>query len=159
LATTGAKPVTVTTDVPCVPTELQALGRWVYWSCGANGPAGVWNGTTRKSTRVPAGYALLGDGYVLRHTGGQLVLTDVHSGTAAADRIVAQLAASAYPDDRNITWTVDKFRGFLAYGDAAGATHVVPSGVPATPIAVLQAPPAPYDTVGSPGWTARWITT
>jgi hypothetical protein len=148
----------VTTDVPCVPDELQVLGRWLYWSCGADGPAGVYDATRGHSVRVPAGKALLGDGFVLQHTGGHLVLTDVHTG-AAAGRTLADLPAGSYPDDRGITWTVDKYRGFVAYTDAAGTTHVLPPGVPASPLTVLRdtvSPTAAHDAVG---WQPRWTFT
>ncbi|MEV6012386.1 FG-GAP-like repeat-containing protein [Streptomyces sp. NPDC051976] len=154
---TGAR--TVTTDAPCVPQELQVLGRWLYWSCSADGPAGVWDSTSGKSVRVPSGHALLGDGFVLRHADGQLLLTDVHAGTAAADRKVADLPAGPYDDDRNITWTVDKYRGFLAYSDAEAATHVVPSGVPQSPIAVLSSTGTTTTAnVFTSGWSPQWTT-
>ncbi|MBY8879810.1 FG-GAP repeat domain-containing protein [Actinacidiphila acidipaludis] len=150
---------TVATGAPCAPGELQALGRWLYWSCGTDGPAGVWDANSGKSVPVPAGHALLGDGYVLRHAGDQLVLTDVHTGTPAADRVVATLPAGAYPDDRDITWTLDKFGDFLAYTDPHGTTHVLASGVPHSPIAVLDSVvPATAESAGT-GWQPQWTLT
>lgn len=150
-AATGTAVRTVTTDAPCVPDEIQVLDRWLYWSCGTDGPAGVWDSTTAKSVPVPAGKALLGDGFVLRHAGGNLVLTDVHSGTAA-DRTVAALPAGAYSDDRGITWTIDKFHGFLAYTDTDGTTHVLPSGAPQSPIHSLSSTVSPLADVSDGGW-------
>ncbi|MEV6008260.1 VCBS repeat-containing protein [Streptomyces sp. NPDC051976] len=157
----GATPGTVTsvsTDVPCVPDEIQVLGRWLYWSCGADGPAGVFDSTRGHSVAVPAGKALLGDGFVLQHTGGHLVLTDVHTGTAAG-RTLADLPAGAYADDRGITWTVDKYRGFVAYTDTAGTTHVLPSGVPASPLAVLRGTVGTTATPDATGWQGQWTFT
>ncbi|GAA4887881.1 hypothetical protein ACFPM3_18095 [Streptomyces coeruleoprunus] len=49
---------TLNTGAPCVATELQAVGRWLYWACGASGPAGVYDGTAKKSEFV---YRLLVD--------------------------------------------------------------------------------------------------
>ncbi|SEP03170.1 FG-GAP-like repeat-containing protein [Actinacidiphila rubida] len=158
-AADGSGSRTVTTDAPCVPDEIQALGRWLYWSCGTDGPAGVWDSTGGRSVRVPAGHALLGDGYVLRHTGGQLVVTDIHAGTAAADRVVAALPAGSVDDDRNVTWTVDKYRGFLAYTDAEGTAHVLPSGVPQSAIAVLAGSGTASADVSKSGWTPVWTIT
>ncbi|MFJ1581804.1 FG-GAP repeat domain-containing protein [Streptomyces sp. NPDC088197] len=155
---TGGVTGTVTTDVPCVPREIQVLGRWLYWSCGTNGPAGVHDLDTKKSVRVPAGNALLGDGYVLRHTDGRLTLTDVRGGTAV-DRTIADLPANAYPDDRGVVWTLDKFRGFLAYTDADGTTHVVPSGLPRTATTVLTTRNEPLMEVYYAPWTPRWDLT
>lgn len=155
---TGLVTGTVTTDVPCVPHEIQVLGRWLYWSCGADGPAGVHDLDTKKSVRVPAGNALLGDGYVLRHADGRLTLTDVRGGTAV-DRTIADLPANAYPDDRGIVWTLDKFRGFLAYTDTDGTTHVVPSGLPRSATTVLAARVAPLLKVYDDPWTPQWDLT
>ena len=149
---------TVTTDVPCVPDEIQVLGRWLYWSCGADGPAGVYDSTSGHSVRVPAGKALLGDGFVLQHTGAHLVLTDVHTGTAAG-RTLADLPAGPYADDRGITWTVDKYRGFVAYTDTEGTTHVLPSGVPASPLAVLRSTVSPTAALDAVGWQPQWTFT
>lgn len=157
----GATPGTVTsvtTDVPCVPDEIQVLGRWLYWSCGADGPAGVYDSTRGHSVAVPAGKALLGDGFVLRHASGHLVLADVHTGTAAG-RTLADLPAGAYADDRGITWTVDKYRGFVAYTDTAGTTHVLPSGVPASPLAVLRGTAGTTATPDAIGWQGQWTFT
>ncbi|SEO49304.1 hypothetical protein SAMN05216267_102845 [Actinacidiphila rubida] len=153
---TGKVSATIATDAPCVPDELQALGRWLYWSCGPDGPAGVWDGTTKKSVPVPAGHALLGDGYVLRHTGDQLLLTDIHAGTAAPDRLVATLPAGGYSDDRNITWTLDKFRGFLAWTGTDGATHVLPSGVPQSPVAVVASEGTASADLSRTSWAPSW---
>ncbi|MFI2618785.1 FG-GAP repeat domain-containing protein [Streptomyces sp. NPDC018584] len=52
----------VSTGADCAPTELQALGRWLYWSCGVDGPAGVYDRTEKRTVAVPGGEALLGDG-------------------------------------------------------------------------------------------------
>ncbi|CAM5227118.1 hypothetical protein [Streptomyces griseus] len=38
---TGRTKQTVDLGTGCAPRELQALGRWLYWSCGESGPAGV----------------------------------------------------------------------------------------------------------------------
>lgn len=117
----------VTTDAPCAIKEVQALDNWLYWSCGANGPAGVYDRKAGKSVAVPAGQALLGDGFVLRHPGDELQVTDSRTG---ATRTVAALPADpALPGgDRRVTWTVDKFRGQIAYTAPDATTHLIPSG-------------------------------
>ncbi|WP_225844882.1 hypothetical protein [Streptomyces sp. HPF1205] len=160
-AKTGRVTSTVATDAPCVPDEIQVLGRWLYWSCGGNGPAGVWDGVSHKSVSVPAGHALLGDGYVLRHSGDQLVLTDVHTGSAAPDRVVAALPAGSYSDDRDMTWALDKYGDFLAYTDPQGTTHVLPSGVAPSPIGVLSSQVSALAGVSSSGcgWRPEWTLT
>lgn len=132
-------PVTLpslTTDAPCVIKEVQALGRWLYWSCGASGPAGVYDRTAKKSVRVPAGPALLGDGFILRHPGDQLQVNDVRPGTAGATRTLAALPADPTQPDggRGTTWTVDKFRGAIAYTTPDASTRLVSPGIAPAPV-------------------------
>ncbi|MFI8521368.1 hypothetical protein ACIGEZ_26630 [Streptomyces sp. NPDC085481] len=110
----------------CRPTELQAVSRWLYWACGAD-KAGVYDIDQKKSVPVPAGEALLGDGFVVRHEGDKLKLTAAASG---ATRDFADLPAGM-GSGRRSTWTVDKFGGGIAYLDAEKNIHVKRSG--ATP--------------------------
>ncbi|MFC4611996.1 FG-GAP-like repeat-containing protein [Streptomyces maoxianensis] len=129
----------IDTGSGCIPDELQALGRWLYWSCGTR--AGVYDRTEKQSVPVPADEALLGDGYLVRHNkdDGKLELTDFSSGTAV-DRTLADFPATQQPQ-RRVTWTVDKFGGHVAYADAAQRVHVVPVGVTTQPLS---------------GWHARY---
>ena len=128
---------TVDTGAPCVPAELQtSAGRWIYWSCGASGPAGVYDLTTKQDVPVPAGRAQLGDGFVVTHdtARGKLVLTDVHTGTALTSDL-ADLPAPAGPvtDDRRVTWAVDRYSGGIAYLDAQRNIHLVDPHIPHSP--------------------------
>ncbi|MEU0809158.1 FG-GAP-like repeat-containing protein [Streptomyces sp. NPDC005970] len=131
---------TVATGAPCAIKELQAVGRWVYWSCGTTGPAGVYDRTAQKSFTVPSGPALVGDGYLVRHdrTAGRLLLSDFHTGTAQTPRPIADLPAGNTADQRRLTWAVDKWGGDIAYVDPAKAIHVVPSGVPTQSLARIE---------------------
>ncbi|MGW2050022.1 FG-GAP-like repeat-containing protein [Streptomyces sp. NPDC001858] len=131
---------TLATGAPCTVQELQAVGRWVYWNCGPTGAAGVYDRTAKKNITVPSGPVLVGDGYLVRHdrTAGKLTLTDFHAGTATAARDVADLPAGNTVDQRRLTWSVDKFGGDIAYVDAAHTVHVVQSGVPSQPLALIE---------------------
>ncbi|MFF6774023.1 hypothetical protein ACFY8W_10700 [Streptomyces sp. NPDC012637] len=154
---TGAK-TTLDTGAPCVPKDLQAVGRWLYWSCGPTGPAGVYDRTARKNVTVPAGDALLGDGYLVRHdrTAGQLALTAFRDG-AAVTRTVGSVPASA-DFRRGVEWTVDRFGGPLAYVDADRRIHIVPSGVAAEPFTLVQSSVAAQQTVTAwQHWRPRWL--
>ncbi|MFF0437349.1 hypothetical protein ACFYU9_34635 [Streptomyces sp. NPDC004327] len=105
----------------CRPTDLQAsAGRWLYWACGTT-KAGVYDLTLKKSVPVPVGEALLGDGFVVRHEGDKLKLTDAATGQTSD---LADLPASASGSGRRTTWTVDKFGGDVAFVDAAQDVHV-----------------------------------
>ncbi|MFI2202354.1 hypothetical protein ACH47Z_16565 [Streptomyces sp. NPDC020192] len=125
---------TVSTDAPCVPSELQAAAQhWVYWSCGPSGPAGVHDLATGKDVPVPAGLAQLGDGFVVEHdtAAGKLTLTDVHTDTAATTDL-ADLPAGPVADDRRVTWAVDKYQGGIAYLDSGKNIHLVDPHIPAS---------------------------
>ncbi|MFJ2789755.1 FG-GAP-like repeat-containing protein [Streptomyces sp. NPDC087290] len=131
---------TVATGAPCVVKELQTVGRWIYWNCGPNGAAGVYDRTAKKSVTVPSGAALVGDGYLVRHdrTAGKLLLTDFHTGKAAPPREIADLPAGRTADQRRLTWAVDKFGGDIAYVGPDKAIRIVESGVPAQPLAKIE---------------------
>lgn len=121
-------------------TELQADGRWLYWSCGSS--AGVYDWSARRDIPLPAdpGPALLGDGFVVRHSpSGALTLTDFHTGTAVSSTLAA-VPDGGLADDRGVTWTVDKYGGGVAYADAGGNVHLLPpASVPRQGLSVLRA--------------------
>ncbi|MGY4926518.1 FG-GAP-like repeat-containing protein [Streptomyces sp. 900105755] len=143
---TGATAATVSTGAPCVPKELQVVSRWIYWSCGTGGTAGVWDRTAKKNIPVPSGQVQLGDGYLVRQdtTTGTLLLTAFADGTATT-REIADLPAGT-SGGRGTTWTVDKFGGPVAYVDAENRIHLVPSGVATQPLSVVES-----ETTGNAG--------
>lgn len=148
LWTAGGTPGTVTslnlttrataglaTDAGCTPSELQALGRYLYWAC--DGKAGVYDRTARKSVPVPAGEAKLGDGYVVTHDeqAGTLVLTAVADGTPVS-RVIGELPDTGV-SQRDVRWTVDEAGANAAYVDDQERVHLVPSGVAQQPLRLL----------------------
>ena len=150
---------TVATGAPCTVQELQAVGRWIYWNCGPAGAAGVYDRTAKKTVAVPSGPVLVGDGYLVRHDrdADKLMLTDFHTGTAAAARPVADLPSGNTADQRRLTWAVDKLGGNIAYLDADKTVHIVRSGVPAQPLATIESDlAAPYLDAKSLAWDSTW---
>ncbi|MFF7543847.1 FG-GAP-like repeat-containing protein [Streptomyces canus] len=135
---TGKVTDTIATGAPCVAKELQAVGRWIYWSCGPTATAGVYDRTAKKNIPVPSGEALLGDGYVVRHdtAAGALQLTSFAGGTPTT-RKIGDLAAGG-SSLRGVTWTVDKFGGPVAYVDADRRIHLVPSGTATQALQVIE---------------------
>ncbi|MFJ8106842.1 FG-GAP repeat domain-containing protein [Streptomyces sp. NPDC096132] len=135
---------TLTTGADCALTELQALGRWLYWTCGDK--AGVYDRTTKKSVPVPADEAKLGDGYVVTHDkqAGKLTLTTVADGTATS-REIGDLPDTGV-SQRDVRWTVDESGANAAYVDAKEQVHLVPSGVAQQPLRLLE-PPRIYDQI------------
>ncbi|WP_405931655.1 FG-GAP-like repeat-containing protein [Streptomyces sp. NBC_00827] len=156
---TGKTTDTVSTGAPCVPKELQVVGRWIYWSCGTAATAGVWDRTAKKNIPVPSGEALLGDGYLVRHdtAAGALLLTAFTDGTVAT-RKIGDLAAGT-SSLRGVTWTVDKFGGPAAYVDADKRIHLVPSEVATQRLAVIESEVRDNawgsDSADSPWWQWR----
>ncbi|SFE33689.1 Repeat domain-containing protein [Actinacidiphila alni] len=144
--TTRKPAATLTTDAGCVPTELQANGRWLYWSCGPEGPAGVYDRTAKKSVPVPSDEARLGDGFVVTHdrAAGTLTLTTVTGGKAVG-RVIGDLPDTGV-SQRDVRWTVDESGPNAAYVDAENRVHLVPSGAPAQPLRLL-APADSFDSV------------
>ncbi|MFC9290635.1 FG-GAP repeat domain-containing protein [Streptomyces sp. NPDC057052] len=150
---------TLATGAPCTVGELQVVGRWVYWNCGPTGAAGVFDRTAKKNVTVPSGPALVGDGYLVRHdrATGKLMLTDFHTGTAAAAREIADLPAGNTADQRRQTWSVDKFGGDIAYVDPDSTVHVVRSGVPSQPLAPVEAEVDDASVnVADDWWNSTW---
>ncbi|WP_328888221.1 FG-GAP-like repeat-containing protein [Streptomyces sp. NBC_00316] len=148
---------TIKTGAPCVAKELQAVGRWIYWSCGPTGQAGVWDLTTGKNIDVPRGEALIGDGYLVQHdkAAGKLKLTGFRDGTANDTHDIGDLPSSAV-NQRGVTWTVDKFGGPVAYIEADQHMHLVPSGVAKQPVAPIESEVGATVGWANP-WKARWL--
>ncbi|SNY63338.1 FlgD immunoglobulin-like domain containing protein [Paractinoplanes atraurantiacus] len=141
-----------TTSNNCTPTQVQAVGRWVYWSCNEYGTAygsGVYDRVTKTSAAAPGEKVLLGDGYyVQQDAAGTLTLFDLyHPGTAG--RVIG--AVGQYTEPR-VSWTVDRFGGGVAWSDQEERVHVTPSGVPASALTVIDS--AVSATV--PNWSGTW---
>ncbi|MEV5548224.1 VCBS repeat-containing protein [Streptomyces sp. NPDC052309] len=140
----------------CVPTELQAAGRWVYWSCGT-ASAGVYDTKAATSTAVTPGDVLLGDGFTVRHDGaaGTLVLTDAVTGTT---RVIASgLKDTGLAADRRYRWTVDEYTGLVAWFDAYERTHVATTGItPSAPTAFRTEAGSFVQPTSSEPWTGHW---
>lgn len=158
--TTGKTTQTLTTDADCVPEELQAVGRWLYWSCGPDGRAGVYDRTAKTSVPVPSGEAKLGDGYVVTHDkqAGTLILTTVTGGSPAS-RVIGELPDTGV-SQRDVRWTVDESGANAAYVDGEERVHLVPSGATPQPLSLLE-PARTVSSLGAtrPGATPRTLTT
>ncbi|MER7692107.1 FG-GAP-like repeat-containing protein [Streptomyces sp. NPDC097610] len=158
---TGKVTDNVSTGAPCVPKELQAVGRWIYWSCGPTATAGVWDRAAKKNIPVPSGQAALGDGYLVRHdtSSGALLLTSFADGTTTT-RKIGDLAAGN-SSVRGVTWTVDKFGGPAAYVDADRRIHLVPSGVATQRLSAVESEAtdnaSESSAAGSPWWQWRGL--
>ncbi|MEE1667692.1 VCBS repeat-containing protein [Streptomyces sp. WAC07094] len=134
--TTKKTTETLTIDAGCTPIELQAFGRWIYWTC--DGKAGVYDRDTHRSVPVPADEAKLGDGFVVSHDrrAGKLTLTTVTDGTPVS-RVIGDLPDTGV-SQRDVRWTVDESGPNAAYVDEQERVHLVPSGVPQQALSPLD---------------------
>ncbi|MEU3597488.1 FG-GAP-like repeat-containing protein [Streptomyces sp. NPDC006798] len=155
-------------DAGCVARDLQAVGRWVYFRCGDYWNdfkgAGVYDRQARRTLPLGADETLLGDGYLVRRSDAAgLTLVDLHNGFPAGaaerdlpSRVVATAAELGDRTVRRSGWTVDRFGGHIAYTGADRRVRIVPSGVPASRIATVDADVPAAVEVGSAVWKPRW---
>ncbi|MER5435107.1 FG-GAP-like repeat-containing protein [Streptomyces sp. NPDC002588] len=139
----------------CLLEDLQAVGRWLLWSCvGSREAQGVYDTVAQTSLTLTEGdswgTAELGDGFVVTEKSGGLEVTDVRSGTPVTHTVEA--LRSGQP------WDVDPYTGLIAYVDTGNDTHVVSSGVPVSPLGRLDSAVAGSADVkgGAASWSARW---
>ncbi|MFF0477189.1 FG-GAP-like repeat-containing protein [Streptomyces sp. NPDC004284] len=156
-------------DAGCVPGELQAVGRLVYWKCtnfwgdDFKG-AGLYDQADGRVLRLGKDDVLLGDGYfVSRSDTDGLTLYDVHNGLPASGnpvdaphRVVATPADLGKNTTRRAGWTVDRFGGHVAYTGDDRHVRIVPSGVPASRIAVIDTDAAASVNLRAGTWKPRW---
>ncbi|MFI6009522.1 FG-GAP-like repeat-containing protein [Streptomyces sp. NPDC051243] len=158
-----------TTRDGCTPSDLQAVGRWIYWACVDNSGtvqgAGVYDRTAKRTATAPGDRVLLGDGYLVQRVGG----TQSTSGLNLIDLQGGLPASGSHTDlpSRNLVgwtdigrdsltpgarWTVDRFGGGVAYADTEHRVHLVPTGVPASAPTVIDS----TVTAGSAGFSGTW---
>jgi hypothetical protein len=154
------KKTLATVTVPglvCVPSELQAAGRWVYWACGT-GTAGVYDTKAGTSRAVAPGDVLLGDGFTVRHDhdAAKLVLTEAATG---ATRVIASgLPDSGLAVDRRYRWTVDEYTGLVAWFDGYERTNVATTGITPSATTALRTAAASYaEPSTSMPWDGEWL--
>ncbi|WP_051741026.1 FG-GAP-like repeat-containing protein [Streptomyces xylophagus] len=135
----------VSVGAPCTPEEIQVVGRWIYWSCGPTGRAGVYDRTTKHVITVPSGYAELADGYLVSQNAAAARLDITYFpgavpaervGTTALGPLKDQVGAAA--DRRGRFWAVDRFGGPVAYLTDAGDVTVRWPRVATFPLAVIS---------------------
>ncbi|MGK5680284.1 FG-GAP repeat domain-containing protein [Actinoplanes sp. URMC 104] len=153
---TGNKAPGVSTGSTCRITELQAVGRHVYWTCGPEGPAGIvdltFQGENLNVITLPAGQYLLGDNYLVRHdANGALLRYDITGNKLGEPATMATFPRGDLADDRNITWAVDRFGGDVAWVDAENAVHIVDPGVAPSAPSALGTSSATPDDLSLPG--------
>ncbi|MFJ9564552.1 FG-GAP-like repeat-containing protein [Streptomyces fuscichromogenes] len=152
-----AKTLTTVTvpGLACVPSELQAAGRWVYWACGTDS-AGVYDSRAGTATAVTPGDVLLGDGFTVRHdhAADTLVLTEAATGTTRT--IASGLADKGTTVDRRYRWTVDEYTGLVAWFDDYERTHVTTTGIAPSAVTAFETSVGDYVGPGAP-FDGSWV--
>ncbi|MCL7428906.1 VCBS repeat-containing protein [Streptomyces sp. YS415] len=133
----------------CVPSELQAAGRWVYWACGS-ASAGVYDTKAGTAKAVAPGDVLLGDGFTVRHdhATGALVLTEAATGTTRV--LASRLPDSGVALDRRYRWTVDEYTGLVAWFDLYERVQVTTTGITPSAVTAFDSAYADLVTPGMP---------
>ncbi len=141
----------------CVPSELQAAGRWVYWACGASS-AGVYDTKAGTAKAVTPGDVLLGDGFTVRHDhrAATLVLTEAATGTTRV--IASHLPDSGVTADRRYRWTVDEYTGLVAWFDLFERVQVTTTGVaPSAPTEFHTETDYEMEPSSAYPWNGTWL--
>ncbi|MFF3323392.1 FG-GAP repeat domain-containing protein [Streptomyces sp. NPDC002889] len=159
---------TISTGVSCLPEELQAAGRWVYWSC-ADGSSGTYDMKSKWHRRMPGGDLLLGDGFLVRHDHAAHTLSVEDAATGLGHVRVTDVPVSTdstgaeLRHDRRLRWTIDEATGLVAWIGALDKVHVVQAEV--TPSAHTVYTSETENTqlnlkspdVGSRTWRGNWL--
>ncbi|MFB9440047.1 FlgD immunoglobulin-like domain containing protein [Streptomyces showdoensis] len=151
---TGAVKRTVDPGVGCRVENVRVTAHWLGWDC-ATGAAGIFDLDTDTNRPFGEGYSVLGDGYTVRNTGDGLQVTDFR-GTEPTPKGTYR---PSHFNDESGEYAVDTATGRLAYqSTAAGDVSVVDLGVPASPLARIDADvPATADGADGAGtWKPRW---
>ncbi|MFD0373633.1 FlgD immunoglobulin-like domain containing protein, partial [Streptomyces sp. NPDC127114] len=134
----------------CDLKTFQAWAGFLYWKCDAK--AGVRELSTGRDIAVPAHQsASLGDGYLAHQSNGILSVTPLRG-----DGLTREIGK---PSRGGANWSVDRFGGHVSYVDDQERVHIVPTGVSAAPLSVLDSSlPGTIDRETSPeaAWTPRW---
>ncbi|MEU4713032.1 FlgD immunoglobulin-like domain containing protein [Micromonospora purpureochromogenes] len=153
--TTGQRGAQVWFGRGCLLEDFQAVGRWLLWTCvGSVEGQGVYDTVKKTNLTLVSGSgwsrAKLGDGFVVSEANGQLKVTDVRSGSPVSH--TAGDFGSVRP------WDVDPYTGLIAHVGADGDIHLVPSGIPVSPLVQIDATVATsVDVKGGTGqWSPKW---
>ncbi|WP_189887265.1 FlgD immunoglobulin-like domain containing protein [Streptomyces xantholiticus] len=153
---TGAAKRTVDLKSGCRAEAIKVTAHWLSWNCaGLPARGGVFDLDTNTNRTYTEPFSDLGDGYVVQGDGSEVTVTDVR-GSEPVAKGTYQLSEFNHETG---PYAVDTATGRLAYQEnAAGDVRVVDLGVPASPLARIDAdvPVAQATDGGKSPWTPRW---
>ncbi|UYQ63080.1 FlgD immunoglobulin-like domain containing protein [Streptomyces peucetius] len=154
---TGAVKRTVDLKSGCRAEFLKVTAHWLSWDCaGLPRKGGVFDLDTNTNRTYTEPFSDLGDGYVVGWgEGPEVTVTDIR-GSEPVVKGTYRLSEFNYETG---PFAVDTATGRLAYQkNAAGDVEVADLGVPASPLAHIDADvPAAHATDGGKSpWAPRW---
>lgn len=154
---TGAVKRTVDLRSGCRAESIKVAVHWLSWTCaGLPAKGGVFDLDKNTNLHYTEPFSKLGDGYVVQETtGSELQVIDVRG----PEPVVNGTYRLSEHNDETGPFAVDTAAGRLAYqDDATGSVRVVDLGIPASPLARIDAdvPPAQAVDGGRAPWKPRW---
>ncbi|MFG3507148.1 FG-GAP-like repeat-containing protein [Streptomyces sp. NPDC047821] len=155
-ARTGAVKRTVNLGSGCKAESIKVTAHWLSWDC-AGWPArsGVFDLDKNVNHPTSEPVSELGDGYVVWGNGSDVKVTDIRG----AQPVHVATHRVADDNEREYKYAVDAAAGRIALtATTDGDIRVVDAGVPASPIARIDADvPAAQDVKGgTTPWKPRW---
>ncbi|MFD3941740.1 FG-GAP-like repeat-containing protein [Streptomyces sp. NPDC058579] len=156
---TGAVKRTVDLGSGCRAESIKVTAHWLSWDCaGQVRKAGVYDLDKNVNKSFTERFTTLGDGYVVQSDGRDLKVTDFRG----AEPVLKATYQVSEDNWQHGPWAVDTATGRLAFQDnAAGDVRVVDPGVPASPLARIDADAPTTQAVngGKSPWKPRWWLT
>ncbi|MDQ1009835.1 hypothetical protein QFZ82_004320 [Streptomyces sp. V4I23] len=153
---TGAVKRTVDLGSGCRAESIKVTAHWLSWDCAGPVPTGgVYDLDKNINKPYTQPFSVLGDGYVVQTEGRDLTVTDIRG----AEPVVKATYQTSEDNFEQGPWTVDTATGRMAFQDnAVGDVRVVDLGVPASPLARIDAdvPAAQAVNGGAASWKPRW---
>jgi hypothetical protein len=151
---TGAVKRTVDLGTGCRAEFLKVTAHWLSWSCaGPTDRGGIYDLDKNTNQDYTEPFSQLGDGYVVQGHGREVRVTDVRGPEPV---LKATYLTSDYNYESGL-YAVDTAAGRVAYQEnAAGDIRVADLGIPASPLARIDADVATGVDLKAGAWKPRW---
>lgn len=151
---TGAVKRTVDLGSGCRAEFIKVTAHWLSWDCAGSVPTGgVYDLDKNVNKPYTQPFSVLGDGYVVQTEGRDLTVTDIRG----AEPVLKATYQTSEDNFEHGPWAVDTATGRMAFEDnAAGDVRVVDLGVPASPLARIDADVPTGANLKAGAWKPRW---
>lgn len=151
---TGAVKRTVDLGTGCRAEFLKVTAHWLSWSCaGPTDRGGIYDLDKNTNRDFTEPFSELGDGYVVQGHGREVRVTDVRGPEPV---LKATYLTSDYNYESGL-YAIDTAAGRVAYQENAdGDIRVADLGIPASPLARIDADVATGADLKAGAWKPRW---